>query len=75
MDTSSPSPLSSALVAHLQARDQLIAQEKSIRFDAEKLAHLSPAEKEAERIVRAIRAEEHISVWETNHEKPDLFPG
>jgi hypothetical protein len=66
---------SSALASHLFARDQLIAQEKAVRFDAAKLADLTPSEKIAEATIRALRAEEHVSVWQKNHETPDLFPG
>lgn len=66
---------SSALASHLSDRDQLIAEEKALRFDAAKLADLTPSEKNAEATIRALRAEEHVSVWQKNHETPDLFPG
>lgn len=63
------------LVKHMAAREALLTQERAIRFDAEALASLTDAERAAEAKIRRIRAEEHISIWQTEDEKPQLFPG
>lgn len=70
---SSSSSAQEALTAHALARTSLIAEERSLRFDAHKLASLSPDEVQAEQFVRDLRAEEHVSVWQKEDEKPELF--
>jgi hypothetical protein len=65
------------LAAHLSARSSLIASEKSRRFDAARLASLSPAEARAEKTVRELRARENVDVWEREKAlgERELFPG
>lgn len=76
----SPAPLTvtdDLLAAHLAARDALISSEKSRRFDAQRLANLSPSEARAEEIVRALRKQENADVWEVEKDagERELFPG
>ena len=61
---------------YLADRDSLIKQDRALRIDAIKLDNLSATEAAAEKIVRAIRAEEAVSVWGAEHEDIDHpFPG
>lgn len=69
----SSASLEEALRAHADARAALIADERSLRVDAEKLKALTPEESVAEAAVRALRAEEHVTVWEKDSETPQLF--
>ena len=68
---------STDLSAYLADRDSLIMQDRVLRVDAIKLgAGLSPTEAAAEEIVRAMRAEEAVSVWGVKREGIDhSFPG
>lgn len=64
------------LSAYLADRDKLIKQDRALRVDAVKLDSLSDIEAKADEIVRALRAEEAVSVWGAEHrdiEHP--FPG
>jgi hypothetical protein len=47
-----------SLEEYLAQREQLIAEDTSLRQDRKKLASLTSAEEKAEQIVRAIRKEE-----------------
>jgi len=61
---------------YLADRDSLIKQDRALRLDAIKLDNLSATEAAAEKIVRAIRAEEAVSVWGAEHEDIEHpFPG
>ncbi|KAK0532664.1 hypothetical protein OC834_002502 [Tilletia horrida] len=53
-----------ALQSYLERRAELIAQERSLRFDAAKSATLTPAELEANRIVGQIRSQESEHIWD-----------
>ena len=48
---------------YLETRQRLIAEDRSLRVDAHALANATDAERSADAIVRAIRAEENVSVW------------
>lgn len=64
------------LDTYLNDRENLIKRDKALRVDAIKLDNLSKTEAAAEEIVRAMRAEEAVSVWAadySNLEHP--FPG
>ena len=64
------------LSACLANRDKLIKQDRVLRVDAVRLDNLSTTEAKAEEIVRALRAEEVISVWGAEHENIEHpFPG
>ena len=64
------------LSACLANRDKLIKQDRVLRVDAVRLDNLSTTEAKAEEIVRALRAEEAISVWGAEHENIEHpFPG
>ena len=56
------------LSAYLADRDKLIKQDRALRVDAVRMDSLSTTEAKAEEIVRALRAEEAISVWGAEHE-------
>ena len=61
---------------YLNQRAQLIREDRARRVDHEKLDNLSPAEVQAEKLVRDIRKEEAISVWGAQHDEiPHPFPG
>jgi adenosine deaminase CECR1 len=61
---------------YLEQRTQLIREDRALRVDATKLEQLTPAETQAEHIVRKIRKEENISVWGGEHDDiPHPFPG
>ena len=64
------------LSAYLTDRDKLIRQDRGLRVDAAKLDDLSATEAKAEEIVRALRAEEAVSVWGAEHQDIEHpFPG
>ena len=64
------------LSAYLADRDKLIRQDRGLRVDAAKLDDLSATEAKAEEIVRALRAEEAVSVWGAEHQDIEHpFPG
>ena len=64
------------LTTYLADRDTLIKQDRALRVDANKLENLSATEAAAEEIVRALRAEEAVSVWAAEHEDIEHpFPG
>ena len=64
------------LSTYLADRDKLIKQDRALRIDSIKLENLSKTEAAAEEIVRAIRAEEAVSVWGEEHEGIEHpFPG
>lgn len=64
------------LSAYLANRDELIKQDRALRVDAARLDNLSTTEAKAEEIVRALRAEEAVSVWGAEHENIEHpFPG
>lgn len=50
--------MSRSLEDYMTQREQLIAEDTSLRQDRKKLSLLTPAEQKAERIVREIRREE-----------------
>ena len=67
---------STDLTGYLDDRANLIKQDRALRVDATKLDGLTPTEAAAEKIVRAIRAEEEVSVWGAEHEHIEHpFPG
>lgn len=67
---------STDLSAYLADRDDLMKQDRALRVDAVKLDNLSATEAAAEEIVRALRAEEAVSVWGAEHDEIEhLFPG
>ena len=62
--------------AYLADRDKLIKRDRGLRVDAVKLDDLSATEAKAEEIVRALRAEEAVSVWGAEHQDIEHpFPG
>ena len=64
------------LSAYLTDRDKLIKQDRALRVDAVKLDNLSTTEAKAEEIIRALRAEEAVSVWGAEHKDIEHpFPG
>jgi adenosine deaminase CECR1 len=64
------------LTTYLAERDTLIKQDRALRVDANKLENLSATEAAAEEIVRALRAEEAVSIWAAEHEGVEhTFPG
>ena len=64
------------LSAYLADRDKLIKQDRALRVDAVKLDNLSTTEARADEIVRALRAEEAVSVWGAEHQDIEHpFPG
>ena len=64
------------LSRYLDDRANLIRQDRALRVDAIKLDDLTPTEAAADRIVRAMRADEAISVWGAEHERIEHpFPG
>ncbi|KAF9778026.1 hypothetical protein BJ322DRAFT_1094454 [Thelephora terrestris] len=61
---------------YLADRDSLMRQDRALRVDAIKLDNLSATEAAADEIVRAMKAEEAVSVW--GAERADIertFPG
>lgn len=64
---------------YLHARERLIAEDRFLRVDADALGAASHTEKQADEILRRIRAEEHETVWgRTAPEIPGaahVFPG
>jgi len=67
---------STDLSGYLADRVKLIKQDRALRVDAVKLDNLSATEVAAEEIVRAMRAEEAVSVWGAEHEDIEHpFPG
>ncbi|EPQ28590.1 uncharacterized protein PFL1_03893 [Pseudozyma flocculosa PF-1] len=60
------------LAAYAAARQSLIHEERSQRYDYAAIQSLSPAGRRAQGIVSSIRDQEVASVWETN--KPDVAP-
>lgn len=57
-------------------REELIRQDRALRVDSVKLDNLTAAEAKAEQIIRAIRAEEAVSIWDVETETvPHPFPG
>ena len=66
----------SDLSAYFANRDELIKQDRALRVDTPKLEDLSATEAKAEEVVRALRAEEAISVWGVEHQDIEHpFPG
>lgn len=68
--------MAKTLEAYLEQRSQLIAEDTKFRSDRVKLSSLTPAESEAEKIVRRVRKVENDSIW--SHKNEDLlhpFPG
>lgn len=64
------------LSAYLDERDKLIKQDRALRVDAAKSDTLTSTESAADAIVRAMRAEEAVSVWGADHEGIEHpFPG
>jgi len=67
---------SNDLSVYLDDRARLIKQDRALRVDAVKLDNLAPTEAAADEIVRAMRAEEAVSVWGVQHEHIEHpFPG
>ena len=67
---------STDLSAYLADRDDLIKRDRALRLDAAKLEDLSATEAAAEQIVRAIKAEEAVSVWGAKYKDIEHpFPG
>ena len=61
---------------YLADRDTLIKRDRALRVDAIKLDDFSTTEAAADGIVRAMRAEEAVSVWGVEHEGIEHpFPG
>ncbi|KAH9948004.1 Metallo-dependent hydrolase [Amylocystis lapponica] len=70
---------------YLKRREQLILEDRAQRVDTARLASLPPIEQQAEAIVRAIRAQEAVSVWDAgkyttsdyspDDTSPNIFPG
>jgi adenosine deaminase CECR1 len=70
------SDVNSVLTQYNKEREELIRQDRALRVDSVKLDNLTAAEAKAECIVRAIRAEEAMSVWDAETEAvPHPFPG
>lgn len=68
--------MQSAVEEYSSRRSQLIEEDRSLRLDRAKLQCLTSVEAQAERIVRALRAEEANSLWGQVHEDIQLpFPG
>lgn len=64
------------LSVYLDERDKLIKQDRALRVDAAKSDVLTSTESAADAIVRAMRAEEAVSVWGAEHEGIEHpFPG
>ncbi|TFY65706.1 hypothetical protein EVG20_g5389 [Dentipellis fragilis] len=65
-----------ALHDHYVARAALMQEDRRLRRENKRLANLNEKEKLADKIVRAIRAEEDKSVWGVKHENiVHPFPG
>jgi len=65
-----------SLEEYLSSRAKLINEERSLRRDYSYITNLTPEEKDAETVVRMIRAEEAKTIWSGEHEEiPHLFPG
>lgn len=64
-------------IADYQAkRAALVNEDRALRPDYARAANQPPAELEADKIVRSIRAAEAISVWASDHANvPHPFPG
>lgn len=71
--------------SYLEQREKLIREDRAQRVDFARISSLSETEAQADAIVRAIREEEAVSVWDTekytvqdylpDDESPNVFPG
>ena len=67
---------STDLTEYLDDRANLMRQDRALRVDAIKVDSLTPTELAADEIVRAMRAEEAVSIWGAEHEHIEHpFPG
>ena len=65
-----------AFEVYMSSRAQLLTEERSRRRDFNYKANHSPAERQAEAVIRRIRREEADTIWSAKHEDiPHVFPG
>ncbi|KAF9246421.1 Metallo-dependent hydrolase [Melanogaster broomeanus] len=72
----STSQHSEVLTDYLQKRAELISEDRALRVDYARATTFTPTELQADRIVRAIRAQEAETIWGVEHDGvPHPFPG
>ena len=62
--------------SYLSARANLIAEERALRRDFQYLHTASEDELKADQIIRSIKLEESVNIWNVDHpDVPNVFPG